>query len=52
MTGGVDQGGLGLQKPRFSCTRDDAKSKEQRDEYQKHVAKMLELMGHSTAIAD
>jgi len=50
VTGEVDQGGLGL-PDRDYYTRDDAKSKEQRDEYQKHVAKMFELMGDSAATA-
>ena len=36
VTGEVDQGGLGL-PDRDYYTRDDAKSKEQRAEYQKHV---------------
>ena len=46
----MDQGGLGL-PDRDYYTRDDAKSKEQRDEYQKHVAKMFELMGDPAATA-
>ena len=50
VTGGVDQGGLGL-PDRDYYTRDDAKSKEQRDEYVKHVAKMFELMGDPVATA-
>ena len=48
MTGEVDQGGLGL-PDRDYYTRDDAKSKEQRAEYQKHVTKMFELMGDPAA---
>ncbi len=50
VTGGVDQGGLGL-PDRDYYTREDAKSKEQREEYQKHVAKMFELMGDPAATA-
>ena len=50
VTGGLDQGGLGL-PDRDYYTRDDPKSKEQRDEYQKHVAKMFELMGDPAATA-
>jgi putative endopeptidase len=50
VTGGVDQGGLGL-PDRDYYTRDDAKSKDQRAEYQKHVAKMFELMGDPAAAA-
>jgi putative endopeptidase len=50
VTGGVDQGGLGL-PDRDYYTRDDAKSKEQRDEYQKHVTKMFELMSDPAATA-
>jgi putative endopeptidase len=44
VTGEVDQGGLGL-PDRDYYTREDEKSKQQRDEYVKHVAKMFELMG-------
>ncbi len=50
VTGEVDQGGLGM-PDRDYYTREDAKSKMQRDEYQKHVAKMFELMGDSPATA-
>ncbi len=50
VTGEVDQGGLGL-PDRDYYTRDDPKSKEQRAEYQKHVAKMFELMGDPAATA-
>ena len=50
VTGEVDQGGLGL-PDRDYYTRDDAKSKEQRAEYVKHVAKMFELMGDPAATA-
>ena len=50
VTGEVDQGGLGL-PDRDYYTREDAKSKEQRAEYQKHVAKMFALMGDSEATA-
>jgi putative endopeptidase len=44
VTGGVDQGGLGM-PDRDYYTRDDPKSKDQRAEYQKHVTKMFVLMG-------
>jgi putative endopeptidase len=44
VTGEVDQGGLGM-PDRDYYTREDEKSKQQRDEYEKHVAKMFELMG-------
>ena len=44
VTGEVDQGGLGM-PDRDYYTRPDEKSKQQRDEYVKHVAKMFELMG-------
>lgn len=50
VTGEVDQGGLGM-PDRDYYTREDAKSKAQRDEYQKHVAKMFELMGDVPATA-
>jgi predicted metalloendopeptidase len=50
VTGEVDQGGLGL-PDRDYYTRDDPKSKDQRAEYLKHVAKMLELMGDPEATA-
>ena len=40
VTGGLDQGGLGL-PDRDYYTRDDPKSQEQRAEYQKHVSKMF-----------
>ncbi len=50
VTGEVDQGGLGM-PDRDYYTREDAKSKDQRDEYQKHVGKMFELMGDSQATA-
>lgn len=50
VTGEVDQGGLGL-PDRDYYTREDAKSKEQRVEYQKHVAKMFALMGDPEATA-
>ncbi len=50
VTGEVDQGGLGM-PDRDYYTREDAKSKTQRDEYQKHVAKMFELMGDPSATA-
>jgi predicted metalloendopeptidase len=44
VTGEIDQGGLGL-PDRDYYTREDAKSKMQREEYVKHVGKMLSLMG-------
>jgi predicted metalloendopeptidase len=50
VTGEVDQGGLGL-PDRDYYTRDDAKSKEQRDEYLKHVTRMFALMGDPAATA-
>ena len=50
VTGEVDQGGLGM-PDRDYYTRDDAKSQEQRAEYQKHVSKMFELMGDPPATA-
>ena len=50
VTGGVDQGGLGM-PDRDYYTRDDPKSKEQRAEYLKHVSKMFELMGDPAATA-
>jgi putative endopeptidase len=50
VTGEVDQGGLGL-PDRDYYTRDDPKSKDQRAEYVKHVAKMFELMGDLAATA-
>jgi predicted metalloendopeptidase len=42
--GQVDQGGLGL-PDRDYYTREDEKSRQIRDEYVKHVAKMFELLG-------
>ena len=48
--GEVDQGGLGL-PDRDYYTKDDEKSKQTRDEYLKHVAKMFELMGDDAAQA-
>jgi predicted metalloendopeptidase len=50
VTGVVDQGGLGL-PDRDYYTREDPKSKEQRAEYQKHVARMFALMGDGDATA-
>jgi predicted metalloendopeptidase len=50
VTGGVDQGGLGL-PDRDYYTREDPKSKEQRAEYLKHVARMFELTGDPAATA-
>jgi putative endopeptidase len=51
--GSLNQGGLGL-PDRDYYTKDDAKSKAIRDQYVAHVAKMLELAGHShdTAAAE
>jgi putative endopeptidase len=43
---GIGMGGLGL-PDRDYYTKDDAKSKETREEYVKHVQKMFELMGDS-----
>ena len=42
--GDLDQGGLGL-PDRDYYTREDEKSKQVREEYVKHVARMFELMG-------
>jgi predicted metalloendopeptidase len=42
--GEIDQGGLGL-PDRDYYTREDDKSKQVREEYVKHVARMFELMG-------
>jgi len=50
VTGEVDQSGLGM-PDRDYYTRDDPKSKEQRAEYLKHVAKMFELMGDPATTA-
>jgi putative endopeptidase len=50
VTGEVDQSGLGL-PDRDYYTREDDKSKQQRDEYVKHVTKMFELMGDDPAKA-
>jgi putative endopeptidase len=50
VTGEVDQGGLGM-PDRDYYTRDDAKSKDQRAEYLKHVTKMFVLMGDPPATA-
>ena len=48
--GQLDQGGLGL-PDRDYYTRDDDKSKQTRDDYVKHMAKMFELMGDDPAKA-
>jgi predicted metalloendopeptidase len=48
--GEIDQGGLGL-PDRDYYTRDDEKSQQLREEYVKHVARMLELMGDDAAKA-
>src|SRR5438445_13231551 len=45
--GGARQGGLGL-PDRDYYTKDDGKSRQLRDEYVQHVAKMLELAGDSS----
>jgi putative endopeptidase len=50
VTGEVDQGGLGM-PDRDYYTRQDQKSKDQRAEYVRHVAKMLELAGDPAAKA-
>jgi putative endopeptidase len=47
---GIDQGGLGL-PDRDYYTKDDAKSKENRERYLLHVQKMFELMGDSPETA-
>jgi putative endopeptidase len=44
------QGGLGM-PDRDYYLKDDARTKEQRDAYVKHIAAMFELAGHSKAIA-
>ena len=46
--GEIDQGGLGL-PDRDYYTREDEKSKQVREEYVKHVARMFELMGDDPA---
>ena len=46
--GEIDQGGLGL-PDRDYYTREDDKSKQVREDYVKHVAKMFELMGDDPA---
>jgi putative endopeptidase len=48
--GTLNQGGLGL-PDRDYYVRDDAKSKEIRDKYVAHVAKMFELAGHPADVA-
>lgn len=48
--GEIDQRGLGM-PDRDYYTKDDAKSKQIREEYVKHVAKMFELMGDDAATA-
>jgi len=45
--GGARQGGLGL-PDRDYYTKDDEKSKQLRDQYVQHIAKMLELAGDSS----
>ena len=49
--GEIDQGGLGL-PDRDYYTREDAKSKQLREEYVKHVARMFELLGDEKAAAE
>jgi putative endopeptidase len=48
--GEIDQSGLGM-PDRDYYTKDDAKSKQTREEYVKHVARMFELMGENPAAA-
>lgn len=48
VTGEIDQGGLGM-PDRDYYTKDDAKSKQTREEYLKHVEKMFELLGDDPA---
>lgn len=48
--GGADQGGLGL-PDRDYYTKADQKSKELREKYEQHVAKMLALAGENDAAA-
>jgi putative endopeptidase len=48
--GGADQGGLGL-PDRDYYTRTDDKSKQLREQYQEHIAKMMALAGDDTAKA-
>ncbi|MBZ5520795.1 MAG: M13 family metallopeptidase [Acidobacteriia bacterium] len=48
---GFDQGGLGL-PDRDYYTKDDAKSKEIREHYVKHVQKMFELLGETPQAAE
>jgi len=48
--GEIDQSGLGM-PDRDYYTKEDAKSKQTREEYVKHVAKMFELMGETPAAA-
>lgn len=48
--GEIDQSGLGM-PDRDYYTKDDAKSKQTREEYVKHVARMFELMGETPALA-
>ncbi len=47
---GLDQGGLGL-PDRDYYLKDDAKSKENRDRYVKHVQRIFELLGESSTTA-
>src|SRR6202041_2578635 len=49
--GSVFQGGIGLPN-RDYYTKSDAKSKELRDEYVKHIARMFKLMGDDAATAE
>jgi putative endopeptidase len=48
--GRIDQAGLGL-PDRDYYTREDDKSKQLREEYGKHIARIFELMGDETATA-
>jgi putative endopeptidase len=49
--GGIGQGGLGL-PDRDYYTRTDSASAKLRENYRLHVAKMLELLGDNSAVAD
>src|ERR1700675_4619019 len=50
VVGAAWQGGLGLPEREYYLKQDD-KSKQLRDAYVKHVAKMFELAGHSSDVA-
>ena len=47
----IDQGGLGLPDREY-YRRDDRKSEELRQAYEKHVARMFELVGHGKQVAE